>query len=143
MLLPSVENGARIFLDLYGIGVLMSIVSASTAKLKLYLTTLTLSEVIENWPAPMLTSCLCTCPTTPEYYKEGIVAMYNMYFKLPSIPCHHHLNQQHTYWPISKWWSTDYSHNSTSILKGVCKTLIASLDWIIIADYWIGSLNPF
>ena len=48
MLLPTVENGARIFLDLYGIGVLMRIVSASTVKLKLNLTTFTLSDVTEN-----------------------------------------------------------------------------------------------
>ena len=53
---PKGENGSRIFLDL-GEGVLIKIVRYSTPKLELNDTTLILSWVMENIPAPILTSC--------------------------------------------------------------------------------------
>ena len=56
------EKGSRIILNL-GEGVLISIVRYSIPKLELRDTTLILSWVIENCPAPILTSCCWTCPT--------------------------------------------------------------------------------
>ena len=58
------EKGSRIILNL-GEGVLISIVRYSIPKLELRDTTLILSWVMENCPAPILTSCCWTCPTTP------------------------------------------------------------------------------
>ena len=58
------EKGSRIFLNLVEV-VLISIVRYSIPKLELRDTTLILSWVMENCPAPILTSCCWTCPTTP------------------------------------------------------------------------------
>ena len=64
---PSGENGAAMFLALVCVGDLMRMVRASSPKLELNSTTFILSSIMENCPAPMLTSCLCTWPTTPLY----------------------------------------------------------------------------
>ena len=55
------------FLALVCVGDLMRMVRASSPKLELNSTTFILSSIMENCPAPMLTSCLCTWPTTPLY----------------------------------------------------------------------------